>query len=176
MGFHGMSGRALATAALATMLTAGAGTASAQSQRAVAVEGVAGWAGFVDDATIHHSLLGGSVRVPLGGRLSVGPEIVYARGPGSDRDLFVLGSLWIDLVPETPEAPIVPYVVMGGGYMRHSDRFFSGTFASGEGSFTAGGGARVPLSDRVYVGGDVRIGWELHLRAAGHVGVRLGAR
>jgi hypothetical protein len=170
-----MRAGALVAVTAAAMLAAGAGTAAAQDRRA-AVEGTVGWAGFVDDATIHHRLFGGSVRVPLGGRLSVGPEIVYARGPAGDRDLFVLGSLWIDLVPDAADRPVVPYVVMGGGYMRHSDRFQSGTFTTGEGSFTAGGGARAALSDRVYVGGDVRIGWELHLRATAHVGVRLGSR
>ena len=170
MGFRAISGKAMMTVLAVGLF---AGPASAQSRRAVAVEGTVGWAGFVDDATIHHTLFGGSVRVPLGGRLSVGPEIAYARGPASDRDLFVLGSFWIDLVPEAAKAPIVPYVVAGAGYMRHWDRFRTGTFSSGEGSFTAGGGARIHISDRVDVGGDVRIGWELHLRATAHFSIDL---
>jgi hypothetical protein len=155
-------------AALAGALVAG--DARAQTPRGVAVEGVAGWAGFVDDATIHHSVIGASVRVPILDRLSVGPEVVYMVGPGDDRDLFLLGSIWFDFVPTTPRTIVVPYLVAGGGYMRHRDVFRTGVFASGEGSFTAGGGARVHLNDRVYVGGDVRIGWELHLRTTAHVG------
>jgi opacity protein-like surface antigen len=167
----------LALMATLVAMAAGAGSAAAQALRPMAVEGTVGWAGFVDDTTIEHGLFGGAVRAPLGaGRLSVGPEIVYARGPASDRDLFVLGSLWVDLVRERPQTRIVPYVVAGAGYMRHSDRFASRTFASGEGSFTAGGGVRAHVTDRVYVGGDVRLGWELHLRATAHLGVRFPVR
>ena len=43
-----------------------------------------------------------------------------------------------------------------------------------EGAFTAGGGVRAFASDRVTVGIDARVGWELHLRVNGFVGVRLG--
>jgi len=149
---------------------AGAGDAGAQTTRPIAVEGVVGWAGFVDDATDHHALVGVSVRLPIGRRLSVGPEVFIANG-SSDRDTFVLGSLWVDLGPSPDTAPVVPYVVVGGGYMRHNQHFGNRSFVSGEGSFTAGGGVRAHVSDRVYVGGDVRIGWELHLRATAHVGV-----
>jgi hypothetical protein len=163
--------------AMVAMLAATAGTAAAQTGRPVAVEGTVGWAGFVDDATIHHRVVGGGVRIPIGvDRLSVGPEIVYMRGPRTDRDVFVLGSLWIDLRRERPGAQAVPYVVVGGGIMRHSDDFAFGTYTTSEGSFTAGGGIRVHATDRVYVGGDVRLGWELHLRATAHVGVRFPAR
>jgi hypothetical protein len=149
---------------------AGAGEARAQEPRPIAVEGTVGWAGFVDDATDHHALVGASVRIPIGRRLSVGPEDFLTSG-SSDRDTFVLGSLWVDLGAAPETAHVVPYVVVGGGYMRHSQRFGSQRFVSGEGSFTAGGGARVHVNNRVYVGGDVRIGWELHLRATAHVGV-----
>jgi hypothetical protein len=149
---------------------AGAGEAGAQMTRPVAVEGVIGWAGFVDDAPDHHALVGASVRLPIGRRLSVGPEVFVAKG-SSDRDTFILGSIWVDLGPSPDVARVVPYVVAGAGYMRHSQRFGAQRFVSGEGSFTAGGGVRAHLSDRFYVGGDVRIGWELHLRATAHVGV-----
>jgi hypothetical protein len=149
---------------------AGMGEAAAQAARPVAVEGVAGWAGFVDDATDHHALLGVSARFPVGRRLSVGPEVFITNG-SSDRDMFVLGSLWVDLAPSPEQARVVPYVVLGGGYMRHSQRFGSQRFTSGDGSFTAGGGVRAHVNDRVYVGGDVRIGWELHLRTTAHIGV-----
>lgn len=163
----------LPAVALVAWVAAGvaeAGEAAAQTTRPIAVEGVVGWAGFVDDATDHHALVGASARLPIGRRLSVGPEVFVASG-SSDRDTFVLGSLWVDLGPSPDTARVVPYVVVGAGYMRHSQRFLSQRFSSGEGSFTAGGGLRTHLNDRVYVGGDVRIGWELHLRATAHVGV-----
>ena len=78
----------------------------------------------------------------------------------------MLGSIWIDSGAAAGR-PVVPYVVFGGGYMSHRDELGRGPIPGHEGSFTAGGGARVRVTDRLYVGGDVRIGWELHLRAAG---------
>jgi hypothetical protein len=157
-------------AVLLAAWVAGAGEARAQTVRPIAVEGTVGWAGFVDDGPDHHALVGASVRIPIGRRLSVGPEVFLTSG-STERDTFVLGSLWVDLGAAPETAPVVPYLVVGGGYMRHSQRFGSQRFVSGEGAFTAGGGARVHVNDRVYVGGDVRIGWELHLRATAHLGV-----
>jgi hypothetical protein len=150
---------------------AGTGEARAQQPGPMAIEGTVGWAGFVDEEIEHHSVFGVSLRVPIGRRLSVGPEILYMIGPQTDRDLFVLGSLWIDLGPSPRTAPVVPYVVIGGGYMQQSHRFVAGRYVSREGAFTAGGGIRARVTDRLYVGGDVRLGWELHLRAGAHVGV-----
>jgi hypothetical protein len=158
-------------AAMLAAWLAGAGEARAQEPHAIAIEGTVGWAGFVDDATIHHAVYGAGARISLTPRISVGPEFAYMVGPDTDRDLFLLGSIWIDLVAPG-SGPVAPYVVFGGGYMGHHDERGRGPFPwSHEGSFTAGGGARVRVSDRVYVGGDVRLGWELHLRATGHVGV-----
>jgi hypothetical protein len=157
-------------------LAVGTQDAAAQERRPLVAEATVGWAGFVDDATIHHRVFGGGLRIPVRRRLSVGPEVIYMIGPATDRDLFLHGSLWVDLLTERAQTRVVPYCVFGGGYMRHSNRFASRTFASGEGSVTAGGGVRVHLTDRVSVGGDVRIGWEPHLRATAHVGVRLPGR
>ena len=149
----------------------GADRAQAQEAR-VALEGTVGWAGFVDDATKHHAVYGAGARFFLTPRVSVGPELAYMVGPDADRDLFVLGSVWLDLLPPAAESPVAPYVVFGAGYMGHRDELGRGPYYwRHEGSFTAGGGARVQVGDRVYVGGDVRIGWELHLRATAHVGV-----
>ena len=166
---HGWQVR-LAATLLAFGLT-GANEARAQD-RPIAVEGTAGWAGFVDDATKHHAVYGAGVRVSLTPRVSVGPEAAYMVGPDGDRDLFVLGSMWIDLLSPAAGRPVAPYVVFGGGYMGHRDELGRGPHPwTHEGSFTAGGGARVQVTDRVHAGGDVRIGWELHLRTTAHVGV-----
>ena len=162
-------------AAMLAASLAGGGEAAAQGRRPIAIEGTVGWAGFVDDATKHHSLVGVGARVGIGRRLSIGPEIVFTNGSTED-DRFVLGSLWVDLGPSPDVARIVPYVVVGAGVMRHDQRFGSQRFVSHEGSFTAGGGVRAHVTDRIYVGGDVRIGWELHLRAAGQIGVTFPRR
>jgi hypothetical protein len=156
---------ALALAALAAV----PGRVAAQEKPGIAIEGTGGWAGFVDDATIEHGVIGVGARVPITTRLSVGPEVTYMIGPGGQRNTFLVGSLWYDLM--SPGSPVVPYVVVGGGWYRHRELVRTGPYFSGEGTVTGGGGVRVRLGERVYVGADARIGWELHLRTAAHVGV-----
>jgi hypothetical protein len=70
---------------------------------------------------------------------------------------------------------VTPFVGGGGGFFRNTNRFGASSFSYVEGAFTAGGGARVWLNDRVYAGGVMRLGWEPHTRFTGIVGVRLGS-
>jgi hypothetical protein len=138
-----------------------------------AIEFPAGWAGFVDDARIDHGVFGVAARFSLSPRVSVGPEVSYMIGPGGDRDLFVTANLTFDFfAPRRLQGPrVTPFVVVGGGVFQHSDRFGAETVSSWEGAFTAGGGARIWINDRVYLAPDVRIGWEPHVRAAVAFGV-----
>jgi hypothetical protein len=120
-------------------------------------------------------VVGGAGRWYITPRLGLGPEVTYMRGPGTDRDLFVTGNVTYDFVSWRPRAPLlVPYVVGGGGFFRHAERFGSQTFTSYEGAFTGGGGLRVWVSERVSVAGEARLGWELHARYTAQVGLRLG--
>jgi len=153
-----------------------ASSAFAQStdiRPAPAVEFLAGYAGFVDDATIDHGVIGGAARVYLTPRVAVGPELVYMRGPNSDRDLFLTGNLTFDVLPPQNGKPrgVTPFLVAGGGFFQHSDRFGASEFTSYEGAFTAGGGVRGWMTDRFYVLADVRFGWELHARVNGGIGI-----
>ena len=143
----------------------------ADRRPAPAAEFTLGYAGFVDEGMINHTVVGGALRFPLSPRVSVGPEVQYMIGPGSDRDFILTGNITFDLLP--PNSRVTPFLVAGGGLFRHSDKFASGTFASSEGAFTAGGGVRSWVSDRVYVAADFRGGWELHYRVAGTVGIAL---
>jgi hypothetical protein len=131
-----------------------------------AVEFTAGYAGFVDEETIDHTVLGGALRVHLTPLISVGPELQYMIGPGDERDLILTGNVTIDVLRRR----VTPFVVFGGGLFHHSGEFGSST----EGSFTAGPGVRGWLNDRVYVASELRLGWELHYRITGTVGVALG--
>jgi hypothetical protein len=133
-----------------------------------------GWAGFPDESTIGHSMGGGSARFYLTPRLSVGPELVYMIGPGTDRDLFVTGNViyeWPMLVSgRSPR--VMPFVLASGGYMRHRNRF--GAFVAHTGAVVGGGGVRVRITDRVSAGPDLRFGLELHLRVGGTVTIGIG--
>jgi hypothetical protein len=142
--------------------------------RAPVIEVSAGWAGFVDESTIDHALIGASSRWHLTRRLALGPEIVYMRGPGHDRDLFVTGNLTFDLLRPAQGRRLMPYVVAGAGLMSHVDRFGGVRFRSHEGAVTAGGGVRLRITPRMSIGGEARTGWEPHVRMSGHVGLQLG--
>jgi len=148
--------------------------ASAQD-RPGAIELSSGWAGFADDSVIHHGLIGGAARFYASRRLSIGPELVYLIGPGSDRDLMLTGNLTFDLLGPTGTGArrATPYLVAGIGLLRHTNDFYGQRFASTEGAFTAGGGVRVFLTDRLYIAPEARVGWELHLRIGATVGLRL---
>ena len=109
-------------------------------------------------------------------RFSLGPELQYMAGPDSDSDLILSGNIVFDVLGPTASRPrrTTPYLVVGGGLFRHSQRFISESFSSTEGAFTAGVGVRGWVSERVFVAADARLGWEPHIRVAGTVGVALG--
>jgi hypothetical protein len=137
------------------------------------MEFTAGYAGFADDGTINHGVFGGAIRFHLSPRVSVGPELAYMIGPGDDRDLFFTGNLTFDVLAPRPARRVTPFLVIGGGLFRHSDRFGPETYSSVEGAVTGGGGVRAWVSDRVYIASELRVGWELHYRLTGTVGVSL---
>jgi hypothetical protein len=149
--------------------------ASAQNRPGPAAEFAAGWVGFADDGVVSEIVVGGAVRLYVSPRLSVGPEVVYIQGEDHSH-LIATGNLTWDLFPPTNGRPrsITPFFVVGGGLFQTRERFASGDYTSGEGAFTAGGGVRAVIGDRVTIGADVRVGWELHLRINALVGLRLG--
>jgi hypothetical protein len=163
---------AVAAALLTNTLVAGAQT---PARPAPTVEVTAGYAGFADEGVIHHAVVGAAARAYVSPRVAVGPELVYMVGPNEDRDLILTGNLTFDLRRSRPGI-VVPYLLAGGGLFQHSDRFGTQTFRSREGAFTAGAGARAWVSDRAYVAGEYRLGWEVHYRITGHVGVAIGRR
>ena len=143
---------------------------AAQDSRST-VEVSGGYAGFVDEATIDHGTLGAGWRWRVTPRLSLGPEIVYMRGPGADRDVFLTGKL---VLYATPASRASLYFVADGGMMLHRNDFFrTGVEWFKEGAVSFGGGVRINATDRVYVSPEVRIGWEPHVRATVIVGWRL---
>ena len=152
-----------------------ANTAAGQDRPGPVPEFEVGWVGFADDGIVSESLVGGAVRLYVLPRISIGPEVVYIRGDNHSH-VVATGNLTWDLFAPTNGRPrqVTPFLVAGGGVFQTREAFPTGTFTSSEGAFTAGGGVRALVGNRVTVGIQSRVGWELHLRLSGSVGVWLG--
>jgi hypothetical protein len=170
-----MRTRSYSGLALAAALTVAVPVDAQSIRPPSSIEVLAGHAGFADEGTIEHSVFGGAGRIYLTPRISAGPEITYMRGPGDDRDWFFLGNVIVDFrSPRAGRPPRVsPFVIAGAGFFTHSDRVGTGIYTSGEGTFAAGGGTRVHITERVYAMGDLRFGWEWHYRITGGVGISM---
>lgn len=152
-------------------------TAFAQSTRpAPSFEGHIGYAGFVDESPVNHSIMGAAYRFHVSPRVSIGPEFIYMIGPGEDRDIFLTGDLWFDFIEPSPSGParVVPYLVVGGGVMFHRNFLHNegAKWFAREPAVTGGLGARIAVNDRWYVAPEVRLGWEAHVRFSAAVGYR----
>ena len=149
--------------------------AAAQDRPGPAVELAAGWVGFADDGIVSESLVGGAARWYLLPRVSVGPELVYISGPHHSH-LVLTGNVTWDVLTSTNQRPrrVIPLLVAGGGVFQTREHLLNGTYTSSEGAFTAGGGVRALVADRVTLGFDVRVGWEAHIRMNGLIGLQLG--
>ena len=143
---------------------------SAQNRGWIA-EVSAGWAGLVDDATKNYPLVGGTVRRHLSPRVSIGPEFVIMSNSDSLRDRIVMftGNAVFDAAPD---ARLSAFAIGGVGMFWGREQLRNGPYWSSDPAFTAGGGLRTNVTKSVTVGGDYRIGWELHQRVTGFVGVR----
>ena len=145
--------------------------AAAQERRAT-LDLSGGYAGFVDDATIEHATVGAGVRWQVTPRFSIGPEVVFMRGPRADRDIFLTAKALVDFMPDRK---VSPYFVADGGYMFHRDEiiFSTGPYWSNEATGSFGAGVRVNVTPRLFVAPEFRIGWEPHIRVTGVVGWKM---
>ena len=131
-----------------------------------------GWAGLVDDATKNFLLLGGTVRQHVSPRVSVGPEFVIMSNPDvlRDRNVMLTGNVVFDAAPE---ARVSAFAIGGVGMFWGREQLQDGPYWSSDPAFTAGAGFRGNVTRSVTVGGEYRIGWELHQRVSGFAGVRV---
>jgi hypothetical protein len=158
--------------AVAFLMAPLAGVAAAQDSRA-AIEFSAGGLMFPDDGVVTEGMAGGSARFYLLPRMAVGPELVFVQGSNHSHTMLT-GNLTFDFWgPVAGRQPrVTPFLVVGGGMFQTRDQTPRGGFTSYDGAFTAGGGVRALAGDRLTVGAEARIGWELHLRVNGFVGWR----
>ena len=145
-------------------------TAYAQERPAPAVDLTAAWIGFTDYSDPG---FGGALRWYVSPRIAIGPELIYIPGD-FHRHLVLTGNLTWDLLPQASHPRATPFLVAGAGMFQTHEEFFDDVVTSSEGAFTAGGGIRSRVADRVSVGVDARVGWELHLRIGGFAAIRLG--
>ena len=162
--------RALLAGALAFCVVP---VAHAQERPGPAVDVGAAWIGFADDGVVSEGAIAGAARWYVSPRIAVGPELLYIRGDNHSH-LALTGNLTWDLLPEASRPAATPFLVVGAGMFQTRETFSSGDFTSTEGAFTAGGGVRARAGNRVSVGVDARVGWELHVRVGGFVTIRLG--
>jgi len=150
-----------------------AAPAAAQARPAPAVEFAGGALLFPDDGTVTEGFVGAAGRFYLSPLLSVGPEFAYIAGSNHSH-LMLTGNLTVDLAK--PGSAVVPFVVAGAGLFQTNENLpvTGGSFTHNEGAFTAGGGVRALVGDRVIVGAEARLGWEAHVRFNGFLGFRLG--
>jgi hypothetical protein len=166
----------MASAGVATILTVSVRAAEAQERPAPTVEFAAGALFFADDGIVSERFGGAAGHFYLSQRISVGPEIAFVQGQHHSH-FMATGNLTCDLVAPAAGRPrrVTPFVVVGGGVFQTRETFPNRpNFTSSEGAFTAGGGVRALLGDRVTAGVEARVGWESHIRVNGFVGVRLG--
>jgi membrane protease YdiL (CAAX protease family) len=166
----------IVVAALVLLAPPMAVVAAAQNRPKAAADFSAGWIGFADDGIVSEGMAGGAARWYLLPRLAIGPEVIYMDGSNHSH-LVVTGNLTWDVLAPANGRPgqVTPFVVVGAGVFRTRESFFNGPFTSSEGAFTAGGGVRALVSNRVFVGVEGRVGWETHIRVNGVVGVQLGS-
>ena len=143
---------------------------AAEARQQFAIDLSAAWVGFADDGVVSETLVGGAARWHLTPRVSIGPELVYIQGDNHSH-FVATGNLTFDF---NPDGAVQPFILVGGGMFQTHETFFDDAVTSTEGAFTAGGGVRGRITDRLSVGVDLRLGWETHIRAGGIISIRLG--
>ena len=134
-------------------------SASAQERPGPAVEFEAGALLFADDGVVTEGFVGGSARIYILPRISLGPEIAFIRGDNHNH-LMVRGNVTFDLVTPVKGDPrlVTPFVVVGAGLFQTHESFLDNeTFTSREGAFTAGGGVRGLIGERMMLGVEARV-------------------
>ena len=165
--------RSLAILLTSAMLAVPLATpAAAQTPQKMAVEFAAGSLFFPDDSVVTEGFLGGAGRFYVRPRVSIGPEIAFVSGEGHSH-FMLTGNVTFDFLGPQNGQPrrVTPFAVVGGGIFQTREEFPTGSFTSADPAFTAGAGVRVRLGRSGFAGVETRIGWELHIRLNGLVGV-----
>jgi opacity protein-like surface antigen len=157
------------------VVSLGAAAHANAQERPWIVDGSIGYAGFVDDSTKNFFVFGGALRKQVTPRISLGPELILMAGGDSstDRVVMLTGNVVFDFYPTHGAGArmVTPFLVGGVGGFWLRDQVGTGPFWSSDPAFTAGGGIRARLADRVSAVAEYRLGWELHHRLTGSLSV-----
>jgi hypothetical protein len=151
-----------------------------QQLRPPIVEGkvIFGSATFGDD--IDHKVIGGALRAYVTKRLSIEPEYLYLRNSEDDQDHHFQPNVAFDFITDSTGRLIV-YGIGGVGVLHHKgSRISFNDFFTGEPrvvntafttwTATAGVGAKIFVTKRLFVSPELRIGREPTVRATINVG------
>jgi len=166
--------RALAASVL-ILLCLSCARAQSLTPPKVEVKAAAGSSSFTltDDSDLEHKIAGGSVRIYLTRRLSVEPEFVYMRHGKDDQDYHFIQNVAYDF---DLTDRFVPYVVAGAGIEHHRGRYDGANFSGNTWTVSAGVGAKIFLTDRIFVAPELRFGHEPSMRTSVGVGFVLFGR
>ena len=119
---------------------------------------VLGTSAFLDEEIpFDHFVIGAAMRFGLTKNLSVEPQFLYMKGPGSDRDYLLTGNVAYDLATGSW---FKLYAAGGGGLIRHTERFPNEQFSENNWTVNGGVGVRLFITDQFFVAPEFRFGWE----------------
>lgn len=144
--------------------------AQESSQDLTLFEGHLGQGWFFDESPIRHDVVGLGISRTATSRVWLKGTLVHMRGPGSDRDLLLMGHVAVDLVRRS--APAVPFVAVGAGLMRHTNNDYGRRVNNIGPVALVTVGVRVRVSDRWSVAPEAAIG----LGPQAQLGISFGIR
>ena len=137
--------------------------------RKVEAKAMFGGAAFDDDTG--HTLVGGAVRAYVTKRISIEPEYLYLRNSNTDQDHLVGASVAYDFATDRTQR-LVAYAIGGVGILHHQSSFVSNDFTTW--SASAGVGAKIFVTKRLFLSPEFRLGREPMVRATISVGYAFG--
>ena len=182
--------RVFAIASLTLLCVTGVKAQRDLSQPKAEIKVLAGISTFNADRTnnnntYRHTIIGGALRYYIYRQLSIEPEVLFMWRGQNDRDVVFTPHLALDLMPS--KGRVVPYVLVGIGAEHHRDQITYRDFFNGNqlvtkriSGFTlsanAGVGAKLFLTDRLFIAPEVRGGHEPSFRASLSVGYVFAGR
>jgi len=182
--------RALGLAALMLLLLTEANAQQDLSPPKAEIKVLAGISTFNADRTnnnntYRHTIIGGALRYYIYRQVSIEPEVLFMWRGQNDRDVVFTPHVVLDLMRSNGR--VVPYVIAGIGAEHHRDQITYRDFFNGNqlvtkkiNGFTvsanAGVGAKLFLTDRLFVAPEVRGGHEPSFRASLSVGYVFAGR